>query len=291
MDRHDRQLFYRLQQAFHLRAVHQAVGDLVQHRAVVLAEPENQVGEQHIGKPAEHVQFLACHKFAVFDLPIGDVVLQRAELVLVFHHGVIIVMRQKHPDKRRMRHQMAIARKQLVIDAGVIEPIIAKARAVVVVKADDAVPNLLIGCQRSIKRNVSSLAVAADDDVAVKLRGNVFQILLRQWIRLHPALNEDVEILMPAGQRIIGTAKYNDHCAVRQQEGANAILQRRLLGERALHTHHPQRGKPRRLRHAHHVNARLLGQQQTHPAVSAALLLKVRVCHIGKGNRCAAKVR
>ena len=120
MYRHDRQRFHRLQQTVNLRTVHQPLGDLVQHRAVVFVQPEDQIRQQHIGKAAKHIQLVARDQLAVPDLPIGDVMLQRAELMLVFHHGVIIVVRQKHPDKRRMRHQMAVAFKQFVVDAGVI---------------------------------------------------------------------------------------------------------------------------------------------------------------------------
>ena len=165
MDRHNRQLFHRLQQTVNLRAVHQPLGDLVQHRAVVFVQPEDQIRQQHIGKSAKHIQLVACDQLAVPDLPIGDVMLQRAELMLVFHHGVIIVVRQKHPDKRRMRHQMAVAFQQFIVDAGVIQAVVAKARALIVVNAANPVAHLLFCSQRRVKRDVAALAVTAQDDV------------------------------------------------------------------------------------------------------------------------------
>ena len=95
---------------------------------------------------------------------------------------------------------------------------------------------------------------------------------------------------MPAGQRIIGPTKRDHRGAVRQQKGCNTILQRRRFGKRALRAHNPQRREPRRLRHPHHVDARLLGQKKPHAAVAAALLLKIGVRHIGKGYGIAAEV-
>ena len=131
----------------------------------------------------------------------------------------------------------------------------------------------------------------ADDQIALELRRDVLEVLHSEGIGLHPVVQVKIEILVPAGDGIVRAAIDDDRSPVGEQERRRAELQSRELPERALAADDLQLREPLRLRHAHQVDARLLGKHEAEPPVLAALRLKIGVRCVGKRHRLRAEVR
>ena len=217
--------------------------------------------------------------------------LERSEVVLVVNHRVIVVVRKEHTHERRVRDEVAVTVEQLAVGFAVIEVVVVESRAVVVIKDADPVADRLVNVERGVERDVAAFAVPADDQIALELRRDVLEVLHSEGIGLHPVVQIEVEVLVPAGDGIVRAAIDDDRRPVGEQERRRAELQSRELLERALAADDFQLREPLGLRHAHQVDAGLLREHQTEPPVLAALRLEIGVCRVGKGHRLRADVR
>ena len=216
--------FYRRHQGINFRSFDEPVGDLVENGEVLLFEPEDEIRQQDVGQPAERVDLVAGDQFTVLDLPEGNIMLEGTEVVLVFNDGVIIVVREEHAEHGRMGDEVVVAVEQLAVSLAVIEVIVVEAGPVVVIESADPVADRLFNAERGIERDVAAFAVSADDQIAVKLRRNVLEVLHGEGIGLHPVVQKEVEILVPARDGIVRTAENDDCRSVRQQERCRAEL-------------------------------------------------------------------